>query len=703
MPIDLTAVINKLSLYRSDPQFIDWIYGIPSEDLYLRDKLGGDYKYYDEMLSDTQIAGKLDERVGALLGRAVKIDAASSRPSDKAAAETCQRIIDRNLIPYEWICRSFLYSALIHGFSVMAVDKVEEITDFGREDGEKDLKLIIPKLQFVEQRRFIFTYHEPDKRDVYLAGHQEGYPTEKELDTENDIVIVNGYELRLLTRRSPVQGERCRKGQFFVFTYGSLKGLPTGYGLGGRIRKFYQIRQEVLRSGVLAGDRLGMPPTHGIYPEHLDENDPDQALVIASFKRLIQAIAPNAHAVTTAGFEINFPEASQIGGKDLLQWLYETASLEITRAIWGEGSYAEKETGSYAADQSQSQNRNENIVDSDCNQLDEQIRALWEWIRDKNFPKANVPIIRRETYSEQRELEQKTAKEDLRSKIVATDRTLILDIGLEVTDEYIKETYGEAFSLPKQEEIPAEPEPTEEPIPDGVTPPELSEASFGAVIDRVLKWNGLDIGVEYLPGQVRFKNKKKLRSGYGHLRGFSDGKSLDCYLCSSLLHPEPKGSQRMWQITQLKPSGEFDEFKFMLGYSSANHARNAYLQEMPKEFYGGIKEVRASDLERYKKSVLPQFSEPAYEQDLAIADSYEDRMVKDLSSAYESALTPIQSFIERIANSDKSDAEKYREFMDGIFDLYSEMDPGAIASVLGEGLAASYMAGMYSERVDRDG
>ena len=47
------------------------------------------------------------------------------------------------------------------------------------------------------------------------------------------------------------------------------------------------------------------------------------------------------------------------------------------------------------------------------------------------------------------------------------------------------------------------------------------EPEFGAIIDRVLKWNGLNIGVEYLPGQVRWPGKrhsKKLRSAYGHVR-----------------------------------------------------------------------------------------------------------------------------------------------------------------------------------------
>jgi hypothetical protein len=604
MPLDLKT---KLELAKTDPSLIAWVFnnGPQPEDIYLYQRFGGDFFRYEEMLIDPQVGGKLDERVGALLGRAVLVDAASEDKADVEAANLAKKILDihdedqkqgkkdkkkKPLVPYEQICGNWLNSGLLIGFAVQALEWVE-----------RD-KLILPNIEFVPQRRFTFRYREPDNKEIKVC-------TDEDLDPTKDIVLVNGYELRLLTKRSPLEGERCPRNRFICYTYGSMKGLPQGLGLGYRIRKFYEIRKEVLKSGVLTGDRLGSPPTHGTYPPELNPLNPDDSIVLDAFNRLLKAISPNAHAATTDGFKINFLEP-RAGGHQVLKWLYDTAAMEISRAIWGEGSYSEKSTGSYAAESQQADNRNENVVDADCNSLDEGPCAqLWELIGQYNWPDAATPIVRRETRSEIRRLEQERLEEErkeaYRNGRVQSDRTLILDIGLNVTNDYIKEVYGEAFSLP-----PSEPEPEPEAIPeDDATEVELSEsADFGAIVDRILKWNGLDIGVELLPGVVRFpgrKNSKKLRSGYGHIRGYlgADGNALDCYLYPGLVPKDksekPQGSDRIFEIEQLSPEdGDLDERKYMLGYDSLESAKAAYLTEMPEEYFGRIREVAIADLEQ---------------------------------------------------------------------------------------------------------
>jgi hypothetical protein len=618
MPFDLKT---KLELAKTDPALITWVFnnGPEPEDIYLYQRFGGDFFRYEEMLIDPQVGGKLDERVGALLGRAVLVDAASEDKADIEAANLAKKILDihtsdqtpgkkdkkkKPLIPYEQICGNFLNSGLLIGFAVQALDWQERN------------ELILPNVEFVPQRRFTFRYREPDNKTVKVC-------TDENLDAAKDIVLVGGYELRLLTKRSPIDGERCPRNRFICYTYGSMKGLPQGLGLGYRIRKFYEIRKEVIKSGVLTGDRLGSPPVHGTYPVDLNPLNPEDALILDAFNRLLRAISPNAHAATTDGFKINFLEP-RAGGHQILKWLYDTAGMEISRAIWGEGSYSEKSTGSYAAESQQAENRNENVVDADCNSLDEGPCAqLWQLIGEYNWPDAASPIIRRETRSEFRRLEQERKEEERREAKrngrVGTDRTLILDVGLNVTNDYIQETYGEAFSLPEE----TVPEPAPEDTEDTM---ELSEAvDFGAIIDRVLNWNGLSIGVEYLPGMVRFpgrKNSKKLRSGYGHIRGYlgADGDALDCYIYPGLLlkkGDEPQGSDseallltadRLFEVSQISPEdGDFDEHKYMIGYDSMESAKAAYLTEMPEEYFGRIREIAIADLERYKR--VPSFAE----------------------------------------------------------------------------------------------
>jgi hypothetical protein len=685
MPLDTAA---RLQLAKTDPSLISYVFGsgeIDPEDSYLHHKFGGDYGKYEEMLQDPQVGGKLGERVGAVLGRSVLVDAITQGEKDTEAANIAQRIINRSLIPYEQLCGDFLFSGLLCGFSVLAVNGVRQVTDKGTDEDEPDIKLLLPVLEFVPQRRFTFRYHEPDKADVPVC-------TDEKLDPNDDIVLVKGYELRLLTKRAPTHGERCPKDRFFVFTYGGIKGTPQGYGLGARIRKFYEIRNECLKSGVLTGDRLGSPPVHGTYPADLDPKNPEHAALINAFNRLLQAISPNAHASTTEGFKINFLEP-RAGGHQILNWLYSTATAEIANAIWGDRSYAEKETGSYAAQSAQNESRNENITDSDCNNLDEQLgNQLWRWIGDKNYANANYPHVRRETASERRKLQQEIEAEDLRGKRITNDRTLILDLGLTISDEAVKRRYGEDFSLPQQE--PA----LEEPEPAAVEEIELSEANFAAHVDRYIDWNGLRLGVRYLPGQTRFpqfRSAKKLQNAYGFVQGYrSNGKALRCYIHPDLVNGEP-AETKLFAVEQLNPkTEEIDEIKLMVGFPSVEAAELAYRREMPEAYFGGIRTIEVAELDEYANFVEPP--------DDDLLDHYEERLVNDLNQAYEQMLTPIQQRIAQIANSDATDAEKYRMVVEGLYDLYSEMNSEMIASVLADGLAAGYLAGIHSERIDRD-
>lgn len=600
MPLDARA---RLQIAKSDPEAVYWIFSNRdiAEDTYLYENFAADYTRYEQMLLDPQVRGKLGERVGALLGRSVMIDPATPSKGDKLAAETAIAIIDNHLTPYERICSDFLLSGMLIGFAVQAVVGSEDKEYFAQVTDDKGdpvlqpdgspktakKRVIVPVLDFVPQRRFTFQRHDPSDTTIPIAG-------DGELDLENEIALVNGYELRLLTRRSPTVGERCNKNDFFTYTFGSTKGSPFGYGLGAMIRKFYEIRNECLKSGVLTGDRLGSPPTHGIYPATLDKRVPEDAELINDFTALLAAIAPNAYAATTEGFSINFPEAGT-NGHEIIKWLYDTSGVEITRAIWGEGSYSEKDTGSYAADAQQAQNRNENIVDADCNSLDEQMGAqFWRWIAEKNYPKANAPRIRRETFSERRKHEEELAAEDLRSKKVTTDRTLILDLGLEVDQDYVSATYGEAFKMPNA-------------VPS---------------MDSLAAEDDTDTSAEEAPEDVPEEAPT-----------------------------EPVADQPTDQATEPSPEEQ-------------------------------------------------TFSEADSEDDLL--DAYEARLSEQLAIAYGEAIAPIQSFIEAIASSGGSDEEKYRQFMDGIYDLYGQMDPGAIADVLVDGLISGKLAGMYSERIDRD-
>jgi hypothetical protein len=134
----------------------------------------------------------------------------------------------------------------------------------------------------------------------------------------------------------------------------------------------------------------------------------------------------------------------------------------------------------------------------------------------------------------------------------------------------------------------------------------IENIDFRALIHQVIKWKGFDIGVEYRPGDIRFKGSKherKLQCGYGHIRKYvgADGEALDCYLSDDFFSGDTP-SENIYEVIQLSAEdGDFDELKFMLGFSSIKSAKDAYLTEMSASQFGGIKEVTSKELEKYKK------------------------------------------------------------------------------------------------------
>jgi hypothetical protein len=141
---------------------------------------------------------------------------------------------------------------------------------------------------------------------------------------------------------------------------------------------------------------------------------------------------------------------------------------------------------------------------------------------------------------------------------------------------------------------------------------QIEAINFRAIIHQVIRWNGLDIGVEYRPGDIRFKGRgfeKKMRSGYGHIRNHkgADGEALDCYLSPNFFSSLATTSDRIFEVIQISPEdGDFDEHKFMIGYDSLQEAEAAYLKEMTFAHFGGIKEVAIAQLRKYRKSPYPE-------------------------------------------------------------------------------------------------
>lgn len=117
---------------------------------------------------------------------------------------------------------------------------------------------------------------------------------------------------------------------------------------------------------------------------------------------------------------------------------------------------------------------------------------------------------------------------------------------------------------------------------------------------RIIDFQGFKLGLQYLPFDQR--HGRLLPVAYGHIRGTkgADGMAVDCYVGSNLL------SEKVYAIAQVI-DGKFDEEKLMLGFDSPEQAEQIYKQVMPPEFFGGIREMKVSEIAQYRKDAAEVF------------------------------------------------------------------------------------------------
>ncbi|MCU0552844.1 MAG: DUF935 domain-containing protein, partial [Leptolyngbya sp. Prado105] len=348
MPID---VRTKLDLVRSDPNFARTLTNAPeAEDEHLYKRLGQDYARYLEMRRDPHVRSVLNKRRQSILGRRILVESATKKLRDigvKAAEEIL------TLLNYESICSALLNSGQLIGYSVLQLDWEDQ-------DG-----FILPKTKFIPQNRFMFAYPELDNLDIPTA-------TGESLDPETEIIMVGGYELRLLTKDNSIYGERCPRGRFLVYTF-DADNTPWGLGLGYSVFPWWSIKREAMKSWLLHSDRFGSPPTIGTHPADISDDDPEMQGIIQRFERFLKSVSPNGWARLPEDFKLTLPEGAS-ADPSVHERLIGTSDAQVSKAVLGEMQYSDKSSGSYAANVSQVEDRDANLTDADCNILDEQMK-----------------------------------------------------------------------------------------------------------------------------------------------------------------------------------------------------------------------------------------------------------------------------------------------------------------------------------------
>jgi phage gp29-like protein len=572
---------QEIASVRRDPNLILLGGRLLNPDEVLQGRGRGEYKAYDDLLKDGHCFSVLQKRYLAIIAREWSVQPASDDAIDKKAAEMVKyhleslsaRADDDDLTAtgFDRTCYNLL-DAILKGF------KPAEIL------WQVDGKEFYPnQIKTRNQQRFNFAINEAGK-----------------------------WELRMLTLEDMIDGEAVNKlypKKFFTHICGATDDNPYGVGLGRTLWWNVFFKKQGIKFWLNFVEKFAFPTAIGKYKRGASKEQKNTLL------EALDAIATDAGVAIPDDLEIILLEASRSGSISSYESLCKYMDGEISKTVLGETLTTEMgSTGSYAAANTHNEVRKE-LTKADSDLLSDTLnRTLIKWDVQLNLPDAKPPRLWR-NFEEAEDLNGRSDR----------DKTLF-DMGFKLKAESLTEIYGDYYESVEQtggdggatadEQFLANSGVGDSEQATETDTTDMSESlNFGSIIDRVLKWNGLSIGVEFLPRQVRFpgrKHSKKLRSGYGHLRGLigSDSEALDCYIYPGLLKDEPEGSDRIFQVTQLSlEDGDFDEYKFMLGYASLKAARVAYLTEMPIDFLGGIQEVAIDNLEQYRRSSNSQFTE----------------------------------------------------------------------------------------------
>ncbi|MCC5644766.1 DUF935 domain-containing protein [Nostoc sp. CHAB 5824] len=648
---------TEIASVKRDPYMLLLGSRLLNPDDVLQGRGKGEYKAYDDLLKDGHCFSVLQKRYLAVIAREWSVEAASKDKLDQKAADMVKyhlqslaaKADDDDLLAtgFDRTCYNLL-DAVLKGF------KPAEIL-WG-----VDGKEFYPnQIKARNQQRFNFAINEAGK-----------------------------WELRMLTLEDMIDGEAVTKlhpRKFLTHICGATDDNPYGTGLGRTLWWNVFFKKQGVKFWLQFVDKFASPTALGKYPRGATKEQKNSLL------EALDAIATDAGVAIPEGLDIVLLEASRSGSINCYESLCKYMDSEMSKTVLGETLTTQiGDRGSYAAANTHNEVRKE-LTKADSDLLSDTLnRTLIKWDVQLNLPDAKPPRLWR-NFEEAEDLNGRSNR----------DKTLF-DMGFKLKKEAVTEIYGDHY-----EEVEQGGEETDEQFlaNSGVQSKDTADMSesvdFGSIIDRVLKWQGLSIGVEFLPGQVRFpgrKNSKKLRSGYGHIRGYvgADGEALDCYIYSGLLEKKPTGSDRLFQVTQLSPEdGDFDEHKYMLGYYSLGAARDAYLVEMPKEFFGGIAEVTPADLEQYRRQKPVDLSTS---KSLPIAANFAEQQ-KDGADLYAEQLQErsapiVSSWLEQIRGL-VQESESFEEVRDRLFDLFPKLDTAEFTELMAQAMMATEAGGRF--------
>ncbi|MBU0969202.1 MAG: DUF935 domain-containing protein [Proteobacteria bacterium] len=375
-------IVDEIAVAEKDIDiYAGWTNRLENPDPVLRSEASGKgLKLYDEVERDGHAGAVLQQRTLAVVSRPWDVIPGEDTKQAKDIAKFVKDTLeDTN---FKQACQEILL-AVLYGFYVIEVMWTV-----------KNGQYVISKFRAKHPKRFQFT---------------------------------PARELRLIIPDNMLEGEPLPDRKFVVFSYGSSDN-PYGKGLGQKMWWPVWFKKHGIKFWMIFLDKFGSPTPVGKYPPGGGkEKEHKQKLLEA-----IDAIQQETGVVIPEGMSLDLLEATR-GGNVTYETLCEYMDKQNTKTVLSQtGTTDIKDAGAYNASQTLDEIR-QAICEADADLLCECYNeSLIQWIVDYNF--ANVTEYPRFTIHTKPSKNSKDHAE--------TDKILINDIGLPVSQKYLYEKYN---------------------------------------------------------------------------------------------------------------------------------------------------------------------------------------------------------------------------------------------------------------------
>ncbi len=319
--------------------FIDSLPLIEPTDSVLRKRGNLDYRIYDEVLRDDQVASTFGQRRLAVVSREWEVLPGGESAQDQAAADHLREVLEH--IGWDARTDKMLYG-VYYGHAVAEC--------LWARDGRH---ITMTALKVRNRRRFGFA---PD------GG------------------------LRLKTSRTP-HGEVLPERKFWSFETGSTDDdEPYGLGLAHWLYWPVLFKRNGLKFWLIFLEKFGMPTVTGKYPPGATEQERRRLL------EATQAVQTDSGVILPEGMMLELLEAARAGRPEY-EGLYDHMDRAITKVVLGHTGGSDSTPGKLGSEDMAQDVRRELIkADADlvCDSFN---RGPARWLTDWNYPGAAYPKV----------------------------------------------------------------------------------------------------------------------------------------------------------------------------------------------------------------------------------------------------------------------------------------------------------------------